>query len=163
MLTAVTMAWRVSTIKSFVRPQLSPVETIRRRYGTLLRLPFSQSPSYATSARFATSRVLLSQPVKRPLDGVIGSWKIKYRSSSTNGSSKSPDVKSAKSNPTETVTTGATSGNPLPESNGSMTFWQKFLGPKPMPQRYTASWFREILLICTVFAITGSTTMVVRI
>jgi hypothetical protein len=43
-----------------------------------------------------------------------------------------------------------------------MTFWQKFLAPKPMPERYSATWWREIVLICTVFAITGSTTMLVR-
>lgn len=42
------------------------------------------------------------------------------------------------------------------------TSWERFLGPKPMPERYTALWYREILLICTVFGITGSSTMMVR-
>ena len=36
---------------------------------------------------------------------------------------------------------------------------KNFLGPKPMPQRHTAAWYGEITLICTVFAITGSSTM----
>lgn len=44
----------------------------------------------------------------------------------------------------------------------SKTFWQKFLAPKPMPERHTAAWYREMLLICTVFGITGSSTMIVR-
>ena len=35
-----------------------------------------------------------------------------------------------------------------------------FLGPKPMPEKNTAAWYGEMLLICTVFAITGSSTMV---
>jgi len=40
------------------------------------------------------------------------------------------------------------------------TMISNFLGPKPMPERYTAAWYGEMLLICTVFAITGSSTMV---
>ena len=39
------------------------------------------------------------------------------------------------------------------------TFLQRFLAPKPMPERNTAAWYREMLLICTVFGITGSSTM----
>lgn len=39
-------------------------------------------------------------------------------------------------------------------------FWKSYLGPKPMPERWTAAWYREMVLICTVFAITGSSTMV---
>ena len=49
-----------------------------------------------------------------------------------------------------------------PNTPVSLTFWQKFLGPKPMPERQTAAWYREMLLICTVFGITGSSTMMVR-
>lgn len=39
------------------------------------------------------------------------------------------------------------------------TALKNFLGPKPMPERYTAAWYGELTLICTVFAITGSSTM----
>jgi hypothetical protein len=39
------------------------------------------------------------------------------------------------------------------------TFLQRFLGPKEMPERNTAAWYREMLLICTVFGITGTSTM----
>mmetsp|Transcript_15827 Transcript_15827/g.32725 ORF Transcript_15827/g.32725 Transcript_15827/m.32725 type:complete len:219 (-) Transcript_15827:66-722(-) len=39
-------------------------------------------------------------------------------------------------------------------------FWKSFLGPKPMPERWSAAWYREMVLVCTVFAITGSSTMV---
>mmetsp|Transcript_18684 Transcript_18684/g.38997 ORF Transcript_18684/g.38997 Transcript_18684/m.38997 type:complete len:252 (-) Transcript_18684:162-917(-) len=39
------------------------------------------------------------------------------------------------------------------------TFLQRFLGPKPMPPRNTPKWYAEIALICTVFGITGSSTM----
>ncbi len=50
-----------------------------------------------------------------------------------------------------------------PPKEESMTMWQRFLAPKPMPERHTFAWYREMLLICTVFAITGSSTMMVRI
>ena len=39
------------------------------------------------------------------------------------------------------------------------TFLERFLGPKPMPPRHTFAWYREMILICTVFAITGTSTM----
>ena len=39
------------------------------------------------------------------------------------------------------------------------TFLQRFLAPKPMPPRNTPAWYKEMILICTVFAITGSSTM----
>jgi hypothetical protein len=29
-----------------------------------------------------------------------------------------------------------------------------------MPPRHTGAWYREMVLICTVFAVTGSSTMV---
>ena len=43
----------------------------------------------------------------------------------------------------------------------STTFLERFLAPKTMPPRYTPKWYAEMMLICTVFGITGSTTMVV--
>ena len=42
----------------------------------------------------------------------------------------------------------------------STTFLQRFLAPKVMPERNTPRWYLEMTLICTVFAITGSSTMV---
>jgi len=48
-----------------------------------------------------------------------------------------------------------------PAEGPSKTFWQRFLEPKPMPERNTAAWYREMILICTVFGITGSSTMIV--
>lgn len=52
---------------------------------------------------------------------------------------------------------GKKSASPVPPVS---TFWKSFLGPKPMPERWSAAWYREMVLICTVFAITGSSTMV---
>lgn len=45
-------------------------------------------------------------------------------------------------------------------STDKTTFLQRFLGPKEMPPRWTFAWYREMVLLCTVFAITGSSTMV---
>lgn len=39
------------------------------------------------------------------------------------------------------------------------TWLQKFLSLKEMPEKYTYQWYREMVLLCTVFAITGSSTM----
>ena len=59
----------------------------------------------------------------------------------------------------------SSSKKPSPSTSSSSwslsSWWHNFLAPKPMPPRYTAAWYREMVLICTVFAITGSTTMVV--
>ena len=49
---------------------------------------------------------------------------------------------------------GLSSSSPPPES-----FWTRFLAPKEMPARWTTAWYQEMALICTVFAITGSSTM----
>ena len=40
-----------------------------------------------------------------------------------------------------------------------LTFVQKWLAPKEIPPRGTAKWYGEMTLICTVFAIAGSSTM----
>lgn len=45
------------------------------------------------------------------------------------------------------------------ETTKDTTFLQRFLGPKEMPQRGTLRWYAEMVLLCTVFAITGSSTM----
>lgn len=164
---ALFVSRRLSTIASvnlptiLLRSQPCTLESIRRRHGMLLQL----SQSAVASARFATSRIQStgSQPVKHPISNFVGSWRMQHRSSSTNGPSKSPDVKTKTVESIPTQTTKVKTENPLPEGKGSMTMWQKFLAPKPMPERYSASWYREVILICTVFAITGSTTMVVRV
>lgn len=41
-------------------------------------------------------------------------------------------------------------------------WWERFTAERTMPKRYTAAWYGEMLLVCTVFGITGSTTMIVR-
>lgn len=47
-------------------------------------------------------------------------------------------------------------------SSKPLSMWQKFLAPKEIPPRGTFGWYREMALICTVFGITGSSTMMVR-
>ena len=39
------------------------------------------------------------------------------------------------------------------------TMMQRFLGHKEIPPKGTFAWYREMVLLCTVFAITGSSTM----
>mmetsp|Transcript_13023 Transcript_13023/g.30703 ORF Transcript_13023/g.30703 Transcript_13023/m.30703 type:complete len:229 (+) Transcript_13023:129-815(+) len=47
----------------------------------------------------------------------------------------------------------------LPQRSFS-EFWKSYSKPKPMPDRWSAAWYQEMALICTVFAITGSSTMI---
>jgi hypothetical protein len=77
-----------------------------------------------------------------------------FSSSKPNNTSKNAVNSKAESSATEAGETAT--------SQASMTMWQRFLAPKPMPERHTAAWYRELLLICTVFGITGSSTMLVR-
>jgi hypothetical protein len=43
---------------------------------------------------------------------------------------------------------------------GTQTWLQRFLAHKEIPPRSTFAWYREMLLISTVFGITGTSTMV---
>ena len=171
---ATRIAWRLPTIapsylsSSLLRKQLCTTESIRRRHGTLFRLtlPISQSkwssPTVRARSLTSTNRLRSSQHLRNPPNVVRGSWKVQHRSSSSNGGpNRLPDAKTTEINQAKSV--NSNNGNVNPENTGSLTMWQKFLAPKPMPERYSASWYREIVLICTVFAITGSTTMIVRI
>lgn len=42
----------------------------------------------------------------------------------------------------------------------NLSMWQKWIAPREMPPRKTFKWYLEMTLICTVFAITGTSTMV---
>lgn len=55
----------------------------------------------------------------------------------------------------------AVKSEPIESTSSFSKFWKSYLQPKPMPDRLSAAWYREMALICTVFAITGSSTMVV--
>lgn len=41
----------------------------------------------------------------------------------------------------------------------NLSMWQKWIAPREMPPRKTFKWYLEMTLICTVFAITGTSTM----
>lgn len=81
------------------------------------------------------------------------------------------EATSTTTTPTKTTTTSAatttTEQQQRQQSSSSssswheriLLWWKRFLGPKPMPVRYTKEWYYEVTLICTVFAITGSSTM----
>jgi hypothetical protein len=65
-------------------------------------------------------------------------------------------TKEAASSSTSTTKIESTTAPSLSFSH----FWKWYLGPKEMPPRWTLLWYREMVLICTVFAITGSSTMI---
>jgi len=49
---------------------------------------------------------------------------------------------------------------PTQQQEQSMSFLQRWMAPKEMPPRNTPRWYAEMVLLCTVFAITGTSTMV---
>ena len=57
-------------------------------------------------------------------------------------------------------TAESTKSNKGSSSSSNGGFLQRFLAPKPMPPKYTTKWYGEMVLICTVFGITGSSTWV---
>jgi hypothetical protein len=67
------------------------------------------------------------------------------------------------SNKTTESSAKNTKGAGSNEGGGSSLsqMWTRFMGPKEMPPRWTFTWYREMALVCTVFGITGSSTMVV--
>lgn len=76
----------------------------------------------------------------------------------TTGGVKSPKVKSNSTK--EAVKSGTKESTSTPPPSSFPQFWKSYLQPKPMPERWSAAWYREMVLVCTVFAITGSSTMV---
>lgn len=59
---------------------------------------------------------------------------------------------------TRYFSTSGNGGAKPPSTNQS--FLQKWMAPKEMPPRWTLRWYGEMALLCTVFAITGTSTMV---
>ena len=55
---------------------------------------------------------------------------------------------------------GGSGGGGKPQPPTTPTFLQRWMAPKEMPPRWTLRWYGEMVLICTVFAITGTSTMV---
>ena len=54
----------------------------------------------------------------------------------------------------------STNGGKQSGGKPAASFLQRFLAPKEMPPRGTLRWYGEMVLLCTVFGITGSSTMV---
>ena len=57
-------------------------------------------------------------------------------------------------------TSGNGGGGGAKPPSTNQTFLQRWMAPKEMPPRWTLRWYGEMALLCTVFAITGTSTMV---
>jgi hypothetical protein len=118
----------------------------------------STTMSRASLSQFSLSGIRSASVAIRKLNIGYEPWKSRSRNSFSTKPSSSSQVTGTKSASKLTVGSADTVTSTI---NSETTFWQRFIGPKPMPERHTASWYREMLLICTVFAITGSSTMLV--
>jgi len=84
-------------------------------------------------------------------------WKKLFSSSSQQQPKPSS---SATANATSGSGSGKTTNFNVNNNTATRSFMDRFLGPKEMPEKGTFAWYREMVLICTVFAITGSSTMI---
>mmetsp|Transcript_13004 Transcript_13004/g.19813 ORF Transcript_13004/g.19813 Transcript_13004/m.19813 type:complete len:188 (+) Transcript_13004:166-729(+) len=53
----------------------------------------------------------------------------------------------------------SSSSNKQTQTQNNQTWYQYWTAPVEIPPRYTLKWYGEMTLLCTVFAITGSSTM----
>lgn len=86
-----------------------------------------------------------------------GGGLVNSSNSGSRGPSSSSTPLAAEPSPNTSATTASTTT--ASSNTNTTTFLQRFLGPKPMPPRNTPRWYAEMLLLCTVFGITGSSTM----
>lgn len=118
------------------------------------------------TTRIAASRgfVTLNTSAKRQY--LCTSWKATPNSSGsrnllcTRGNQITRNLTNKSSNnPIKKENVGIESSSIHSSSNG--TFLQRWLAHKEIPPRGTLKWYGEMVLICTVFAITGTSTMVI--
>mmetsp|Transcript_9808 Transcript_9808/g.22095 ORF Transcript_9808/g.22095 Transcript_9808/m.22095 type:complete len:224 (-) Transcript_9808:284-955(-) len=84
-------------------------------------------------------------------------WQRWNSSSSGGGGNKGPTVTVAKSS--NKISQASNQQSSSSSSSSKTTFLERFFATKPMPPRNTPRWYGEMALICTVFGITGSSTM----
>jgi len=92
----------------------------------------------------ATKAITLTLREQRSLCKIYGSRKNNSLSLSVRRFSKKP------------TDTNASFSRKVQQPN----FLQKWMGPTEIPPRWTLRWYGEMTLICTVFAISGTSTMV---
>lgn len=92
----------------------------------------------------ATKAISLTLREQRSLCKIYGSRKNNSLSLSVRRFSKKP------------TDTNASFSRKVQQPN----FLQKWMGPTEIPPRWTLRWYGEMTLICTVFAISGTSTMV---
>ena len=114
-----------------------------------------------------TKRPLLTS-LRRPVSGfarqlMTGRFPAQHHHLKQRFFSSSKDIPKSTSKNTTKAAVESSSSSPkeTAESTSRLSsFFQWYMGPQPMPERWTLPWYREMVLICTVFAITGSSTMV---
>lgn len=88
-------------------------------------------------------------------------WKVDLRPSFSNTRQPVRNLtQKSSNNSTIKKEISSSSSHTVNHSNGS-TFLQRWLAHKEIPPRGTLKWYGEMALICTVFAITGTSTMVI--
>ena len=86
-------------------------------------------------------------------------WNGGNNSSSSSSSKRDADANSHPPTPTSMAESSPNNSTSSSSSSTRTAFLQRFLAPKAMPPRNTPRWYAEMALICTVFGITGTSTM----
>ena len=124
--------------KNFMKLRSSPRQHRYASHG------YNQYTRCLSMPRMAYSAKSMNQSTVRRFASAKGTKSLKGKSDLGQGTAASATKESVSS----------------PSLSSFSQFWKSYLQPKPMPDRWTAAWYREMALICTVFAITGSSTMV---
>jgi len=134
----------------------STVTTTRSASAVLTK---SKSPSYYTNPSQLLIRANNNINNNNPQYGSrIRIWQQRWNTSSSSSSRNF----SGKTNTSKPPSSTKPTTNPLSQQQSPpilKTSLQRFLEPKIMPPRNTPKWYAEMALVCTVFAITGSSTM----
>ena len=109
-----------------------------------------------TSTRSNGSISKMSSHISAPF---VNSYRSTFSSGSINASKLLQRARYLSSGGGKKATGQSTAGG-KGAAEAKTTFLQRWMGPKEMPPRWTLRWYGEMVLICTVFAITGSSTMV---
>ena len=119
-------------------------------FGMAISVPIRQTTLFQ-ARQYVTSSSRNTRALQPTAYGKISrSRNIQIRWMSNQAGSKATTTTTT-ATATATATTNTTAKN--------TTFLQRFLGPKEIPPRGTLAWYAEMVLICTVFAITGTSTM----
>lgn len=121
-------------------------------------LPRASIPFFSQCVKTTVPRTMLgvSQFSQSCVNQVSFHARRKFTSSVKQNVSKRGVVQKSSKSANESIDATASAGANLK----GLSFSQRWMAPKEIPPKGTLKWYGEMALICTVFAITGTSTMI---